>query len=62
MDLETRTIDNIMHVIAACIYDGNTTKRFYLADFENSDELLKESITYLLQRKYNGFRVYIHNF
>jgi hypothetical protein len=62
MDLETRAIDNVMSVIAACIYDGNTCKSFYLTDFENSDELLKESLTYLLQRKYNGFRVYIHNF
>ena len=62
MDLETRSIDNVMSVIAACIYDGNTCKSFYLTDYTNSEELLKESITYLLQRKYNGFKVYIHNF
>jgi hypothetical protein len=51
-----------MSVMASCIYDGNTCKSFYLADFKNSDELLRESISYLLQRKYNGYRVYIHNF
>lgn len=62
MDLETRTINNIMHVISASLYDGNKIKSYYISDFNDSDELLKESITYLLQRKYNGYRVYIHNF
>jgi hypothetical protein len=62
MDLETRTINNIMHVMAASIYDGNETKSYYLSDFIGSDELLKEAIGYLFQRKYNGYRVYIHNF
>jgi hypothetical protein len=62
MDLETRTINNIMQVISASIYDGNTTKSFYLTDFESSDELVKNTILYTLQRKYNGYKVYIHNF
>jgi hypothetical protein len=62
MDLETRNIDNIMHVYSASIYDGKIIKSFYLGDFECSDTLIKEAIKYILQRKYNGYRVYIHNF
>jgi hypothetical protein len=62
MDLETRTIKNIMHVICASIYDGVNARSYYLSDFNSSDELLKEAITSLFQRKYNGYRVYIHNF
>jgi hypothetical protein len=62
MDLETRTIDNIMSVIAASVYDGYITKSFYITDYINTDELLKEAILYTLHRKYNGYRVYIHNF
>lgn len=62
MDLETRTIDNIMTPLSVSIFDGAKLKSFYLEDFLNSDDLLKESIKYLLHRKYNGYRVYIHNF
>ena len=62
MDLETRKINNVMHVITASIYDGSNIKSFYLTDFNNSDELIREAVLYLLQRKYNGYRVYIHNF
>lgn len=62
LDLETRNINNVMHVISASIYDGSIIKSFYLTDFNNSDELIKQVILQLLQRKYNGYRVYIHNF
>lgn len=62
MDLETRTIDEEMIPISVSIFDGEIVKSFYLEDFSNSDNLLKESIKYLLHRKYNGYRVYIHNF
>jgi hypothetical protein len=62
MDLETRTIDRVMSVIAASIHDGHKTKSFYITEYTNADELLKEAIMYTLHRKYNGYRVYIHNF
>jgi DNA polymerase type B, organellar and viral len=62
MDLETRTINDEMSVISASIFDGVNIKSFYLTDFSNSDEMVENAIRYLTQRKYNGYRVYIHNF
>ena len=35
---------------------------FFLSYYTNSDELLVQAIKYLMQRKYNGYKVYIHNF
>jgi hypothetical protein len=63
MDFETKTDENdIMHVITASIFDGKKIKSFFVTDFNNSDELIKNSLNYLLQRKYNGYKVYFHNF
>ena len=43
------------------IYDGKESKILYLSDYENSDDLLSNAISIML-RKYNGYRVYLHNF
>ncbi len=59
MDLETKTING---VIAISIFDGNDIKSFYITDFINSDKLLEASLRYIMIRKYNGYKVYLHNF
>jgi len=62
MDLETRTIDNIMSPYAVSIYDGKELKSLYLTDYTNSDAMLKEAINYIMKPKYNNSKVYLHNF
>jgi hypothetical protein len=63
MDLETRDIKNKKIVFAVSIYDGKKIVNFYLSDYKNnSDLLIKSAIESLLLRKYNGYKVYLHNF
>jgi len=62
MDLETRIINQVMSSYCVSIYDGNTKISFYLRDFPSEKEMLRASIKYLMKRKYNNYRVFIHNF
>jgi hypothetical protein len=62
MDLETRTIEGIMTPYAISIYDGKEKKSFYLSDYPTSDEMLIAAITSLLRKKYDQYKIYIHNF
>jgi hypothetical protein len=63
MDLETR-LDKQNNFIPYCIsmYDGTKYKSYYLSDYKDSTEMLTIAINFLKQRKYNGYRVYFHNF
>jgi hypothetical protein len=66
MDLETRemNIKGNRRLVPYCvsIYDGATSKSFYLEDYKDENEMLKNSIYYIMRRKYHGYRVYLHNF
>lgn len=62
MDIETRNINGILSPFCVSIYDGKILNSFYLSDYENSDELLKSSILSIMKRKYNGYKIYLHNF
>lgn len=62
MDLETRVINGIMSSYCVSVYDGKVFKSFYLSDFSNEKEMLRESILYLMKRKYHNYKVYLHNF
>jgi len=44
-----------------CFYDGKSSKSFYLSDYKDNQEMLLYAITSLLKRKYNGYKVYVHN-
>ena len=35
---------------------------FYLSDYENSNDMLINAIKSIMQRKYNTYKVYLHNF
>jgi hypothetical protein len=61
LDIETQTINNVMTPYCICFYDGKYSKSFYLSDYKNNQEMLLYSITSLLKRKYNGYKVYVHN-
>jgi hypothetical protein len=62
MDLETRKINNIIKPYCVSIYDGSEKASFFLSDYTNSEEMLKYAVTYLMKRKYDKHRVYLHNF
>lgn len=62
MDLETKTIDDILVPYCVSIFDGKKAYSFYITDFSSSDDMLKASIEFILKRKYNKHRVYLHNF
>lgn len=68
MDLETRTLNNIMEVISAALFDGINYTTFYLADYQDPiskqyypHQLLSDAVKSLLLPKYNGYKVYLHN-
>lgn len=59
--IETRTIDNIFIPYCISYFDGNKATSFYLSDYKNSDDMLISCIISLLKRKYNGYKIYVHN-
>ena len=61
LDIETRTIDNIIKPYCFSYFDGNKASSFYLTDFNNIDEMLLACINSLLIRKYKGYKIYVHN-
>jgi hypothetical protein len=61
MIIKTKTINNVITPYCICFYDGKSSKSFYLSDYKNNQEMLLYSITSLLKRKYNGYKVYVHN-
>ena len=47
------------------IYDGQNFKSFYLTDYSGPNaekDMLRDSIKYLMRRKYHNYKVYLHNF
>lgn len=62
MDLETKNINGILTPYCVSIFDGEKSYSFYITDYKTSDEMLKASILFILRRKYNKHRVYLHNF
>lgn len=62
MDLETRIINNEMSSYCVSNYDGKIKKSFYLNDYSNEKEMLRASVIYLMKRKYNNHKIYLHNF
>jgi hypothetical protein len=61
MDLETRIIQGEMTSYCVSIFDGNNYKSFYLTDFKSEKEMLKNSIIFLMKRKYHNYKIYLHN-
>lgn len=62
MDIETRNIDGDMQAYCVSLYDGDYVSSFYLTEFKSPSELLERAILSIMKRKYNGYKVYLHNF
>jgi hypothetical protein len=61
MDIETKTINNVMIPYCICIFDGIKKLSFYLSDYKDHNDMLIHAINSLLKRKYNGYKIYVHN-
>lgn len=62
LDIETRTIDTKMIPYCISVFDGEIGISFYLSDFTDAEAMMKEAIYYLMRKKYNQYKVYVHNF
>lgn len=63
LDIETRTIDNIMIPYCICYYDGVNEFSFYLTDYKSSEAMISACLESILTNdKYNNHIVYAHNF
>nr|QWO71383.1 DNA polymerase [Termitomyces sp. Mi165-7] len=62
MDFETRVIDDKMSIYCCSIFDGKNITSYYLNDFNNKEEMLREALKSLFLRKYRGYKVFLHNF
>jgi len=51
-----------MEPISAVIYDGKDYQTFFISDYRNSDQMLLDSIKYLMLDKYNNYHIYLQNF
>nr|QWO71388.1 DNA polymerase [Termitomyces sp. T70a] len=62
MDFETRVIDNKMSIYCCSLSDGEKVTSFYLSEFKDKEEMLKEALKSLFLRKYRGYKIFLHNF
>ena len=62
MDLETKSIFGTLVPYCVSIFDGTKSYSFYITDYSSSEEMLKASLLFILKRKFNKHRVYLHNF
>src|SRR5918911_5780051 len=64
MDLETRKGDNNnLYPYLLCWFDGNIKKSYFINDYNNNfDLLLNRVMTDLSIKKYDNYKIYLHNF
>lgn len=61
MDLETRTLNNIMSIVCISYFDGTDYHSFYLKNYNSQIDMISAAFSGLCTRKYSGYRVYFHN-
>jgi hypothetical protein len=63
MDFETyKNLDGKLVPYLVCWYDGVVSKSYFLSDYNSPEQMITNSIKDLLRKKYNGFKIYLHNF
>jgi DNA polymerase type B, organellar and viral len=70
MDIETMEVKGKLIPYTVCLDIPNFEKKrvkreklfFYLSDYNNVEEMLVDSIKYLMKRKFDGYKIYFHNF
>lgn len=62
MDIETFNDNNTLKLYSIGFYDGNLLKTYYLTDYKDDKEMVKNCFNDLLVNKQNNSTVYFHNF
>lgn len=75
LDIETRTLNNgVMEPYCIClcipknlvnsIYEPIETNivSFYLSDYKDSEDMIKDVFKFLMRPKYSEYKIYVHNF
>lgn len=62
IDLETVTFNNILTPISVSFYDGEKAWSFNISKFHNFKDILTHALDSIINSKYNGWCVYLHNF
>jgi hypothetical protein len=62
MDIETQRRDDKHKPYAVCLFDGKEKISFYLSYYKDREDLLISSIKFIMKRKYQGYKIYFHNF
>jgi hypothetical protein len=61
LDIETYIKDNVLIPYLISIYDGTKESTFAIWDFTNYEDMINSALKSIMIRKYNGYRIYIHN-
>ena len=61
LDIETQVINGTINPILISIFDGSNHYNFYLPDYNSVDEMILKALSFLLEPKYNKYKIYIHN-
>jgi DNA polymerase type B, organellar and viral len=61
MDIETRLINNVITPYSICFFDGFKNISFYDTDYIDSKDMLFNAISFIMKRKYHGYKIYVHN-
>lgn len=61
LDIETRVENNIHVPYCIGFYDGNIMKSFYITDYLDHNEMIKDLIKFICKPKYSGNTIYVHN-
>ena len=61
MDIETFIKDGVHNPYVISWYDGEKAFSYYLTDYNNSTEMITNAISDLMIKKYDNYKIYIHN-
>ena len=61
LDIETRVENNEHIPYSICYFDGKNKYSYYVTDFIDHNDMLKNVILSILKPKYSGYIIYVHN-
>lgn len=62
MDIETYNDNGKMIPYLLCLNTENESKAYFISNYKNVENLIMTAISDLMKVKYNGYKIYIHNF
>lgn len=71
MDIETRELNGVLDALCLSLFHKSTdikskesfvTHTFTLDEYKSQTELIRAALDYVLRRKFNGYKIYLHNF